>query len=293
MSSAYAQAFRGPVAKPQNGAITGLGAGNTAVIKLGIGLTYETLVIRMAKAGVPATRADMETMLGNIRITVSGDEKMNISVKQLIADVEYYFPGAIADSGNLVIPFWRSYMESVDAQLGPNYGTTDQTSIVVEIAQLGGSTIDSMVVIPRINPLAEALGAHIITRKWTIPCPSAGVFQYADLPRNPGEVLYSLMIEVPTIADLTSLAYVPDDNRQTDLTLADLATFAKLSSPQRAVQTAKNIAILDFVPRGYETDALPVGLLSSQVLELNFSTAVGGRVAQIIGKYGKIGSAAR
>lgn len=286
--SRFTDANRSPILKPLFGAVTGVGAGQTAQIKLPPGLTFADVIVRCTAAGAARTRANLEADIETVRFTVSGDEKKSITCKQHIAITEFHQTGIIGDTGNLFFPFSRLWMDGIGPKMDPNYGTDGETSVVLELKQAAGSGIDAMQVYVRLNPLAERLGAHIITRRFTFAVPGSGKFQYSDLPINPGEFLYTLHMEVPTPADLTNVAYIPDDSRMIDITQEVLASIYKTSTPNKTPQTAKGFVHLDFAARCFDTDAIPVGLLTSQVLELDFSTAVPGRTVTVLGEYAQV-----
>lgn len=285
--SVFTDAVRGRLIKPQNGIISGLGASDTLVVKGNTGLTYGFIILRCTIAGVAATRAELETMLKTMRITISGNEKGTLSVKQHIAKTEFYCTGVIGDTGNLVIPFTRGWMRDTRAVLEPNYGTLGETSFVIEIEQDATSTIDKVAVHVGVNPLSENLGAHLISRRMKVPLPGAGIAEISDLSRKPGEFLYALHIEAPTIADVARVAFFGDDNRHTDVTQAILASVYKMSNPVRTPQTAKGFMHIDFCAEGFDTGALPIGLANGTVLEIEMSTAVAGREISIIAEYGR------
>lgn len=281
--SRYTDANTSPVLKPLPGVVTGIGANQTATFRLPVGLTFADLMIRFRIGAGAPTRAQLETMLGTARFTVSGVEKFSITVKQLIAIAEFYRTGIVGDTGILVIPFQRLWMDGVTAKLDPNYGTDGESSVILEIQQGAGSTIDGIECFTRINPKAERLGSHVIMRRFTINMPAVGKNLFTDLPILAGEFLNALHIECPTPANLTNIAYVPDDNRQIDLRPDVLNQLYLECNPVRTPQTAKGFVHLDFTMRGFDSDALPTHLLSSQVLELDWSVAPG--AVTIIGEY--------
>lgn len=290
--TAFSDQSLSAIIKPVNAAAVGVGASQTAVVKLLPGLTYAEIIVRCTAAGVARTRAQLEADLGTIRLSVSGDEKINCAAIVHIAKTEFYQTGAIGDTGNLVIPFCRLWMNDAVAKMDPNYGTDRETSVVLELEQTAASGIDKMEVFVRLNPKAEPLGAHIFTRRFTVAVPGAGKYSFLDLPANAGEELHALHIYSPDIGgvgieDLSNIALLIDGNRMIDTTQAVLASLYKLSNPVRTPQTAKHFAHLDFTARGFGGEALPVAVATSQELELTFDTAVATRQVTILGEYGK------
>lgn len=287
MSTKFILGNTSPVIKPLQGIVTGIGANQVATCRFPPGLTYTELVIRCTIAGIAATRAQLEAMLTTARFSVSGVEKWSVQAIDLIAIAEFYRDGCIGDSGYFVIPLERLWMEGVKAQLDPNYGTDGESSVVLELTQAGGSTIDGITAYARVNPMPEALGAHIMLRRFTFNVSSTGKFLYPDLPNIPGEFLYALHIKVPVVANLVNIGMVTDDVRLLDVPPGLLNQLYKLSNPVRTPQTAKGYVHVDFAQRGFDSDALAVGDLKSQVLELDFANAAPNAVT-VIGEYGTV-----
>lgn len=276
-----------PPIKPLQGIVTGIGAGQVATLRFPPGLTYAELVVRCTIAGVAATRAQLEAMLLTARFTVSGVEKFSVQAIDLIAIAEFYRPGCIGDSGYFVIPMERLWMDGVKAQLDPNYGTEGESSVVLELTQAGGSAIDGMTAYARVNPQPEVLGAHIMLRRFTFNVASTGKFLYPDLPIIAGEFLYALHIKLPVVANLANVGVITDDVRLYDVPPSLLTQLYQLGNPIRTPQTAKGYVHVDFTMRNFDSDALAVGDLKSQVLELDFINAAPGAVT-VIGEYGTV-----
>ena len=285
--TAFTAQSSSPVIKPLQGVVTCIGAGQVATCRLPPGLTYAEIIVRCTIAGVAATRAQLETMLTTARLTISGVEKFSVQAIDLIAIAEFYRTGCIGDSGYFVIPFERLWNQGVAAQLDPNYGTEGESSVVLELTQDGASTIDAINVFARVNPKAEVLGAHVILRRFTFNVSATGKFLYPDLPIIPGEYLNALHIRVPVVANLTNIALITDDVRFLDVPPSLLTQLYQLANPVRTPQTAKLYVSVDFANRGYDSDTLPVGLLKSQVLELEFANAAPNAVT-VIGEYGTV-----
>lgn len=276
----FASDNRSPIMKRIAGAITGVGAGQVAIAKIPPGVTYNEIAIQCTIGAGEATRANLEAMITQLRLTVSGVEKWTLTGKQLIAIVEFYRSGTIGDSGYLVIPFERLWMFSTAAALDPAYGTLGESSFQLEITQSGGSTIDAMNLWARISPVAESLGAHVKMVRLTPNIAATGVYYYPDLPKTPGlaagnpglQYLYALHFEVPVVANLTNIAYVADEIRVVDVPPAFLNQLYIEANPSRTVQTAKGFVHLDFANRGYDGDGIPLNM-NSQILELTFDNA--------------------
>jgi hypothetical protein len=277
---AFRDVNRSPILKKLPGIVTGIGAGQTAIVRVPPGATYLELVLQCTIAGVAATRAELETMLGDIRLTLSGVEKFTVSAKQLIAIAEFYRSGVVGDTGYLVIPFERLWMSTAAARQNPAYGTLGEDSFQVEVQQLAGSTISAIQAFARVAPVAEELGAHMTIKRLTPNIGALGKFYYPDLPKLPGWFLYALHIQwgsVGTIADLTNVAVVADEIRVVDCAPALENRYLTLGNPARTPQTAKGFFTVDFTARNEDEDALSL-IMDELVLELDVATNIPGQI---------------
>ncbi len=271
--SAFSDSNRSPLLKKLAGAITGIAASGTMVVKFPPGQTYLEIALQCTIAGTAATRAQLESMLLSCRLTVSGVEKWTLTAKQLIAIAEYYNVGVVGATGFLMIPFERLWMVGIDAQVGPAYGTLGESSMQLEITQDATSTIDAVTAWARISPVAEPLGAHMRAARLTPSFASTGLSIFDGLPKNPDEFLYALHFQVPVIADFTNIAVVADEVRLVDASWTVINQFqAFKAGPLRTPQTAKLFQTLDFTSRGFDGDALRLNM-ASLVLELTFANA--------------------
>lgn len=267
---AFATDSSSPLLKPIPGIVRSIGASGTMLVDFPTGSTYSAIHLLCAIGGVAPTRAQVEAMLTNWRLTLSGVEKFNLTGLELIADQEFEHAGIIGDTGIVTISFERLQMSTLAGQLGPNYGTLGETSMRLEIVQTA-STIDAVSAYAIVQPQAEPLGAHMIYRKFNVQA-GAGVNTYTNFPifAGSGEHLYSLGFEVPTLADLTNIAIIADNARIVDITPALLKRQYLLSNPARNEQTAKKIVYLPFDMRNIDSDALPL-TMNQLLVETTFT----------------------
>lgn len=268
---------RSPILKKLLGIVSGVGASQVAVLKIPPGATYADLTIKMNIGAGVATRANIETMLTSWRLTVSGVEKWTLTGKQLVAIIEFYCTGLIADTGFVTIPLQRLWMDTQLAQTAPEYGSDGESSMQLEITQDVTSTITLMTVTASVDPVVQELGAHILMRRLSPSIASIGKFIYPDLYKSAGDFLYALHIETAVVANLTNIALVADEVRVVDFDPAMLNQLYLEGPAKRTVQTAKGFVHLDFCRRGFDSDALPL-TMKTLVLELDYVTAAPGIV---------------
>lgn len=276
---------RSPIAKRLVGTVSGIGASQVMVVKIPPGSTYADLTFKLFIAGTGATRAQVESMLTSWRLTLSGKEMWTLTGKQLLAIIAFYRSALVDDSGYVTIPFQRLWMDGLGPKVDPMYGTLNESSFQLEITQDATSTIDTVAVYTRISPVSEELGPHIRMVRLTPSVGAAGVYTFPDLPKKAGEYLYAVHFQVPTVADLTDVAYIADEIRVVDHPFAVLNRYYLESNPARTIQTAKGFVHLDFTCRNLDTDAIPL-TMKTQVLELTFANAPSPTGINIIAEIG-------
>ncbi len=285
----FAESNRTPFLKPLPGAVTGIGASQPAVVKCPPGQTYEDLYLYCTRAGAAATRAQIESMLDDIRLTVSGQEMFNVSAKQLIARNEWY-QAIQGDTGFLRIPYARFWMTVTDAlassQRGANYGTLGESSMEITLQQNNTSDIDAITVFAVIRPVAERLGAHVEMKRLT-PNWAVGTNLFDGFQPDPTKFLYALHFEVPDVTKFTQIAINADGVRVIDnMPWAALDQIALAGPKPRVPQTAKGIKTIDFARVGLDDDALRL-TMDSLIIEATFITTAPGLVP-IIAEIGSI-----
>ena len=272
----FADENRSLINKRLVGTVSGIGASQVMVVKIPPGSTYADISLRLFIGATGATRAEIEAMLTSWRLTLSGREMWTLTGKQLLAILAFYASNTVDDSGFVTIPFQRLFMDGLGPKVDPMYGTLGQSSFQLEITQAAGSTIDTVAVFCRLSPVSEELGGHLRMVRLTPNVGSVGVYVFPDLPKKAGEFLYAIHLQVPTVADLTDIAYIADEIRIVDHPVAVLNRYLLQGNPRRTVQSAKGFVHLDFCNRNLDTDAIPLSM-KTQVLELTFAnTAPGG-----------------
>ncbi len=279
-----------PIFKGIYGAVTGLVAGvGKAIVKIPPGQTVSTLFLKCTIAGAAATRDNLELMFGDIRVLLSGKEIFTLTAQQLVMLAEYYQPGAIADDGYLAINFQRLWMQGFAEQNGPAWGLLNQSSLILEMETLAANTIDTILPLVQVQPIAEDIGTYFRYSRQSVPVGNTGRFNWDGLDKHdPNEMLYALHFEVPTPARFSSIAFVADDTRLIDtVAFGDLYRLSKLATPPRNPQTAIRHALgychLDFAARNYGGDAVRMNM-GNVLLEWNFITAAP-VIVTVIGEY--------
>jgi len=268
---AFLQEFRTPIAQVLPGVVQGIAANGIAVAKIPPGATYASITFYATIAGVAATRAQIVAQWTQIRCTISGNEIFTLSGKQLVAIIEYYRTGLIADTGALTIPFQRLWQKEIAAALNPDWGTLGESSVQFEITQTA-SAIDAVAVYAEVEPEAQELGAYMSYQRLTPTFASTGVFVYPDLYKQAGAFAYAYHFEVPVVANLTNVELIADNVSLVNTPPLVLNAYGREGTPNRTPQTPAGFVHLDFCRRGIDADALPLSM-STLTLRLTFENA--------------------
>lgn len=255
-----------------NGAVTGVGANKNAVITLPIGPTYEKVFVKCTIAGTAATRAELESMLGDIRLQLSQMTLFTLSALQLIAREEFYNVGIVGDTGYICISFNRDWMRQVQAARLPALGTLGESAFTLTIAQGGSSTIDLMEPMAWIRPGAEEVGGYVRIDRYTPALPAVGVNDINVIKPKPGEFLYALGFETTVAANLTKATIIADGTHVFDeITQADLLRSYVNPIAPRTQQTSKKVLWFDFTALGWD-NPLPM-TMDTLTLRLTYASA--------------------
>ncbi len=244
-----------------------VGPGKTSTARLPVGTTFLDLNLQCFVAGNAATRAQIEADITAIRISVDGKEKMNLTGFQIAALVSFYAEDAIADTGQLWVPFERPWMQEIANQVAPAYGMLGKDSFQIEIDLDGGADIDAMTLRRRTHPIAETLGDHVQYRRFTPTFAATGDQIVDTYPKIATDVLMAVHFFVDPgvgVEHLTRLQLRCDDATIIDTTPADYALYLRTQTAKRSLQTAKDVFTYDFCSRGLNADALPLTMNSLQ-----------------------------
>ncbi len=252
------------------GAVTGVGTARI-LITFPVGPTYENIAVRcMISTGYP-TRANLESMLPNWRLMLSGEEIFNLSGLELIAFTEFYTVGITGATGVVNIPFTQPWMKRIESVMAGRLGTQGETSLTLEITT-SSSTIDGVVAEADIAPKAEPLGTNFRIERYPLPLQGAGRTEWSGFKPRKGDFLYALAIKSDDISDLLDITLSGDGVRIWDqVTQLQWATRYLKFSPARTQQDAKEIAIFDAVADG-EDRPIPL-TMDTFTLGLNWSQA--------------------
>lgn len=161
-----------------------LGPSQTSTFAIPVGVTYFHLDLYVeANTGGgsgPVAKADWGNVIGDIRLSVDGEEKMRVPATMLIAMAEYY--GQTVTDGVLPIYLARPQMETLQGQDATAYGTADVQNMSLEVDILGVSSIDKLDLYAEFGNNTP-LGAHLVIRRKGFQPSATGELQISDIPR--------------------------------------------------------------------------------------------------------------
>jgi len=159
----------------------GKGAGQTATVKLPLGPTYHTLFIRAkTAAGVDITAANWKNEIGDVRVSVNGDTRIEADAAYLVADSLFY--GQTLVNGVLPIHLSQPWARTKEGEENTAYGTSqNMASFTLEIDQINALTNFEVFAV---QSEARPFGAHLRVQKFVDQMTLTGTKEVSDLPRG-------------------------------------------------------------------------------------------------------------
>lgn len=248
----------------------GVAAGGKASARIPVGVTYLESWLSFKIAGVAATRAQIEAQVALIRFATDAKEKVLLTGFQAVALAEFYRTGVVGATGKLPFFWRRPWMQILDNQLAPAYGTKDLSTFSCEVTLAAGATIDSITMQHRQGNPTD-LGDHNTLLSNNFPFAAAGRQQIFDLPRDPATRLYGLHLNVdPTKLDKIELK--ADGFTELDCTVADLAQLYKYETSPRTPQAT--MVHIDFAAMNLHAQSIPM-TMNKLELALTWNAAPG------------------
>lgn len=248
----------------------GIGAGQTATIKLPLGYTYNTLFIRMADGSGDIAEADWGDNIDEIRLKVDGDDKIQIDAVDLVSLNKYY--GISHDDGVLPLFMSRPWMRTILGEETTGFDTVGgMSSFSLEIDLKAGITIDQLNVyaqqstpVDRVTGQVKGFGAHLRIQKYTHNQGVIGDAEIADIVRS----RYSIMAMHLKTANVDRLEVLADNSKFYDTDKAMREAIVKLGG--RVPQAG--FTHIDFLPDNQIGSAMPM-LVNDFRIKAEFTAA--------------------
>lgn len=166
----------------------GIGAGQTATVSLPLGLTYETIFIRMnVGVGDPAVATDVPvddwgTYLDEIRLVVNGNVTYQIDAKDQV-ELNKIYKQPMVD-GTLPIFLARPWMRTMGGEDQTAYKTAGGVdTFTMEIDVKAGIDLNSLEIYAHQSAGVEPWGAHLRMQRFHHQQGLVGVAEISDIPR--------------------------------------------------------------------------------------------------------------
>lgn len=173
-------------------------ANNTITINLPLGSTYIAIYARVLDgSGVETSVANMKSSLGNVKLTVDGEDITNATATELL-DIDFY--DTLASRAGM-LPVYRTFTDARDVasmdklSLGTRDNKTGQIQIVLGGTLTSVSSVELWAIQTQVQ---RPQGAHIRLLKYPRSFSGTGEVQVSDLPRIPGSLLLDLHLNTAT-----------------------------------------------------------------------------------------------
>lgn len=231
----------------------GIGAGQTATVNLPLGPTYERLYIRMNVDTAPARdvpASEWGDYIGEIRLMVNGDVRIEIEAKDLAALNAYH--GLQADAGVLPMFLAQPWARTMAGEDGTAYGTASgMASFTLEMDLKPDKTINDLDVYAwQSEP--RPFGPHLRIQHFAGQMSMVGVKEISDIPRG----AYS-MIGLHVTTDKIGRIEVLADNQK----LVDSDDVTRKAHQRLAKRKPQNgMTHLDFMDQNRIAELMPMAL---------------------------------
>lgn len=158
-------------------------AGGVATLRLPVGPTYHKLKLKYKRAGVLATRAQMESDIENVKLVLNGATAWELTGKEileLLSDAQ----GVEVSDGYLNIPFAFRNARAASGEDGLAWGTADVELFQVQVKLASGAVDPSLEAVSHITQKREALGIIRKFRRTNIPVSSIGEHNFLNYPKK-------------------------------------------------------------------------------------------------------------
>lgn len=178
---------------------TGVGAGQTAIANIPLGLSYHALVIGATNAGVDATtQANINTHFTRWQLKVNGRPKYDLSGSQHYMLNQYH--GHVDEPGVRTLWFTQPKQATLNGEDAMLYGTKGLQTMTLEVDIGAGATSPTLDVKALIDPRSLPLGSHRVVEKLTETIGATGTYNLLGYPPKRGRLLEKVHFNGGTIS---------------------------------------------------------------------------------------------
>ena len=261
----------------------GIGPGQTATLNLPLGTTYNRFDIRcnaqIGGAAKDLAAADWGTVIGDIRLLVDGNTKIEATADYLVKRAQFY--GQTLEPGVLPIFLAQPWARTVLGEDISAYGTNGgMASFTMEIDIKDAQTVNSLRVFADQSP-GRPFGKHLVIRRFAKSFAASGIDEVADIPRGAHNLL-GLDITDADVADIEVFAG-GSDGQSNRVHVSDAPIRQQDHLIAGRVKQA-GMTHIDFIPKdriavamgdgSIQAEALPMALSDFRV-KLTFTSAPG------------------
>lgn len=244
-------------------------SGNTAVLKLDTGPTYEKIrfAITSVLGGLDAN--DIES----IKVVINGTTRIEYTSLQRLIDLNSFYGRSVDTvSPNLidvVLPFFGSQFDNLADGLTLGVGTQGLESVNIEIKIAAGAPADIAIAADLlIDTVPQPLGAFLAVRSYGVSSSVTGDVQVRDLPK--GGALYTALHLFKS--DISKVVLKANQVEVINAKKSALERFQKDSWPFARVPVSARATHIDFLHYGNSGDLFNTKDVTSLQLTATFDT---------------------
>jgi hypothetical protein len=249
----------------------GVGAGQTATVRIPLGPTYDHLFLELFNATdgsdatvIAMTAARMASSIGEIRLIVDGDTKIRGDAAFMLARAEFY--GQPALSGALPIFLASPWARTMGGEDSTAYGTAggSMATFTLEVDFKDAAITPAMQVYSRQSD-PKVFGTHLRIQPYSDNFAFTGEHEMAGIPALGPHRLLNLDITSDTVGDVEVLANNVQQHKSSALVRDYLLKLSKRSP-------VADFTHIDFIVENRMDDSMPLALNDFRT-KVNFTTA--------------------
>lgn len=178
---------------------SGVGAGQTATLRVPLGPTYHQLMVKATNDGSAVAAGSWSSVISEIRVNINGANKMRAPAGVFATLAQFY--GITLADGVLPIFFARPWMRTGLEEDYLAYGTADVQSFGIELDFDAAAVAPTLEVQALVGPAAP-LGQHVTLRRYNVGVAQTGEREVSELRRgNYGTMAFHYAAPGTALAD--------------------------------------------------------------------------------------------
>lgn len=161
-------------------------AGQTSALQLKMGPTYRYIKLKFTSGGAAPNEASMSTLIKRVRLKINGLIRIDISGANLIKLCKYY--GLNFNNGEIVLPFVRRWMQTIQAEENVALGTANVNSVSLEVDVDAAAVSPTLEGWATIDPTPRDLGTIVEVQEVNYSTATTAV-DIPNIPQSNGDLV--------------------------------------------------------------------------------------------------------